>query len=42
MIQRAGYPGIVAELDQDLLNIRLEELERRAIAKEKASAEAAA
>ncbi|MCE2403971.1 MAG: hypothetical protein J4F43_02315 [Dehalococcoidia bacterium] len=41
MIQRAGYPGIVADLDQGLLNLKLEELERRAIAKEKANAEAA-
>ena len=41
MIQRAGYPGIVAELDHDLLQIKLQELERRAFAKEKANVEAA-
>ena len=41
MIQRAGYPGIVASLDQGLLNVKLEELERRALAKEKAGAQAA-
>ena len=41
MIQRAGYPGIVAGLDGDLLDVKLQELERRAIAKEKANTEAA-
>ena len=41
MIRRAGYPGIVAELDQELLDVRLVELERRALGKQKANAEAA-
>ncbi len=41
MIRRAGYPGIVADLDRDLLDVSLRELERRALAKEAANAEAA-
>ena len=37
MIQRAGYPGIVADLDDDLLQARLTEVEAQALAMVKAN-----
>ena len=38
MIQRAGYPGIVAELDEDLIQQKLVEVESTALAIEKQNA----
>ena len=38
MIQRAGYPGIVAELDEGLVQSRLSEVEQQALAKVEANA----
>ena len=32
MIERAGYPGIVAELDEGLVQSRLPEVEAQALA----------
>ncbi len=39
MIQRAGYPGIVAELDDGLIQSKLPEVEARALAMAAANAE---
>ena len=39
MIQRAGYPGIVAELDDGLVQSKLPEVEAQAIAMAKANTE---
>jgi hypothetical protein len=38
MIERAGYPGIVAELDEDLIQEKLVEVESTALAIEKQNA----
>ena len=37
MIHRAGYPGIVAELDLELISSRLAEVEAQAFAMVKAN-----